>query len=72
MAKIYGILEYVCTSERTSFGGIHAFYGHFAGQCYVVGDETLSNNLTPFNYITLCIEDIYYRTTMQILVRLLY
>ena len=41
-------------------------------RCYVVGDETLSNNVTPFNYITLCIEDIYYRTTMLILVRLLY
>ena len=27
-----------------------------------MGDETLSNNVTPFNYITLCIEDIYYRT----------
>ena len=35
--------------------------------CYVVGNETLSNNLTPFNYITLCIEDINYRTTMLIL-----
>ena len=40
--------------------------------CYVVGDETLSNNLTPYNYITLFTEDIQYRTTMLILVRLLY